>query len=349
MNITVIQAQIIAHDLLPYLYAFALFVGLLILLQIIKAVIVTQLHVLAKSTKNKWDDTVAEALNSFGLFFYIAIALSISSQFIVLEPFVRNSIYTITLLSSTYYVVRALQIIITTSLNGILTRTTGEAPDSTILGFLENAFKIALWVGAVILVLQNLGYKVGALLGGLGIAGIAIAFALQNVLIDIFSFFSIYFDKPFKKGDFIKIGHDRGTVEHIGIKTTRIKSLDGEELIISNQELTQTRVNNFRTLRRRRVSFSFGIVYETPLAQVKKVPRIVKKIIDAQTFATFERAHFTSFGDSSLDFNVVYFIESNDIGVYRDAQQSINLQLMETFEKQNIEFAYPTRTIYTKK
>lgn len=203
-----------------------------------------------------------------------------------------------------------------------------------------------LWVFAGLLILSNLGVEVTSLLAGLGIGGIAVAFAFQNILEDLFSSFAIYFDKPFTVGDFITVDDKVGTVEKIGIKTTRIRALQGEEIVISNRELTNARIHNFKKLEKRRITFNFGIVYSTPSTKIKKIPDIIEKIINHEEMAEFDRAHFTTFGDSSLDFEVVYYLLSADFAIFRDIHQKILLEIKNNFEKENIEMAFPTTTVH---
>jgi len=204
-------------------------------------------------------------------------------------------------------------------------------------------------VVVILLIVQNLGYDITALIAGLGIGGIAIAFALQGILSDVFASFSIYFDKPFKTGDFIIVGEEMGTVKNIGLKSTRIQTLEGEELVISNKELTETRIRNYRGFEKRRMTFSFGVKYETPIEKVKSIPQMVKDIIGEIDKAEIQRIHFTDFGDFSLNFGAVYYITSGDFTVHKDIQHEINIALMERFEKEGIEFAYPTQTVYIQK
>ena len=199
------------------------------------------------------------------------------------------------------------------------------------------------------MVLSNLGYNVTTLVAGLGIGGLAIAFALQKVLEDIFSSVSIYFDKPFEIGDFIIVGEQMGVVKKIGIKSTRIQALQGEEIVISNRELTSVRIQNFKRMEKRRVAFSFGVLYSTSNAKLKKAIEMVKKIVEKAEHADLDRVHFKAFGSSSLDFEVVYYLKSRDYNVYMDTQQEINFAIKEAFEKEKIEFAYPTQTIHLAK
>jgi small-conductance mechanosensitive channel len=203
-----------------------------------------------------------------------------------------------------------------------------------------------IWIIGIIFLFDNLGYNVGTVIAGLGIGGIAIALAAQNILGDLFNYFVIFFDRPFEIGDFIILDDKMGTVEYIGIKTTRLKSLSGEQLIISNSDLTQSRLHNYKRMQRRRIQFDIGIVYQTPLEKVKEVPQIIKNVIASIEGITIDRTHFKAYGDFSLNFQTVYFVESSEYNVYMDKQQLINLKLFEEFEKRKIEFAYPTQSIF---
>lgn len=209
--------------------------------------------------------------------------------------------------------------------------------------------QIVIWSFGALLVLSNFGINVSSLIAGLGIGGIAVAFALQNILGDLFSSFALHFDKPFVVGDFIIIGDKMGVVQKIGIKTTRIRALQGEELVISNQELTTAKIQNFKRMRERRVLFTLGVMYETPLLKARAIPDIVKNILADEKLARFDRAHFQKFGASSLDFECVYYLLSSDYNAYMDTQQNINFKIMEAFEKEGIVFAYPTQTLYVRR
>lgn len=203
-----------------------------------------------------------------------------------------------------------------------------------------------LWILASLFILSYLGFNVTTVLAGLGIGGIAIALAAQTILGDLFNYFVIFFDKPFEIGDFLIFDDKTGTVEKIGIKSTRIRTLNGEQLIVSNSNLVNTRVHNFKRMERRRVVFMFGVLYETSLEKLKKIPALVKSIIEENELTTFDRSHFKSFGNFSLDFENVYFISNSDYITYMDIQQNINFKLSEEFAREGIEFAYPTQTLY---
>lgn len=208
------------------------------------------------------------------------------------------------------------------------------------------ALKTVIWAIGVVFLLSNLGFDISAVIAGLGIGGLAVALAAQGILADLFSYFSILLDRPFEIGDFILVGDFIGTVERIGIKTTRLQSLTGEGLVISNTDLTASRIKNFKRMKRRRISFALGVTYETTHEQMKGIPDVIKDIIDRTEGVTFDRAHFLSYGDFSLNYEVVYYVETPDFGVYADAQQQINLDLKEAFEARDIEFAYPTQVLY---
>lgn len=208
-------------------------------------------------------------------------------------------------------------------------------------------FKGVVWLLALAFILDNFGVKVSAILAGLGVAGVAVGFAAQAILGDLFSYFAILFDRPFRIGDFIVLGPDlRGTIEHIGLKTSRIRSLDGELIIMSNSDLTNSRVHNYRPMIRRRVLFGFGVLYSTPSEKLEQIPQVVRDIIEEVNKATCDRVHFCRFGDSSLDFEVVYYVESPDYNDYMDVQQTINLELVRRFEDMDVDFAFPTRTVH---
>ena len=208
--------------------------------------------------------------------------------------------------------------------------------------------RLAVWVLAVVLILDNFGVNVSTLLAGLGIGGIAIALAAQTVLGDLFSGLVIFFDRPFELGDFISVGEQMGAVEKIGIKTSRIRGIGGEQIILPNTDLTSARIRNFKRLQRRRVVFSVGVAYETPTEKLRHIPEWISAIISEQEMATFDRAHFVTYGDSSLQFEIVFFIESSDYLVYMDTRQNVNMAIKAKFEAEGIEFAYPTRTVFVK-
>ena len=207
------------------------------------------------------------------------------------------------------------------------------------------SLKAIIWVVAIILFIQNLGVEIGALVTGLGIGGVAIAFAAQTILSEIFSYFTIFFDRPFEVGDFINTGDYSGTVEHIGLRTTKLRSIGGEQLIFSNKDLTNSRVKNYKRMEERRVAVSISVVYDTPNEKLKQIPDMLKEIIETQSDTRFDRAHFSAYTEFCLKFDVVYYYLSSDYNRYMDTQQEINFKIKEYFENNHIHFAYPTHTI----
>jgi hypothetical protein len=231
------------------------------------------------------------------------------------------------------------------------------------LWFAVVALQIGLWVqqavaqvltahqlrhggnGALLAVLSNLGVNITAFVASLGIGGIAVALAVQNILGDLFASLAIAVDKPFEVGDSITVGDVTGTVERVGLKTTRIRSLGGEQIVMSNAELLKRTVANFKRLQTRRVVFNFGITYDASPEDVAAVPAMLREIIEADPKLDFVRAHFKSFGESSLDFEVVYRVNDPDFDVYMDRREALNLALMRALRERGIQFAFPTRTV----
>ena len=207
-------------------------------------------------------------------------------------------------------------------------------------------FKVFVWIFGIIFLLDNLGFKVKSLMTGIGIGGVAIALATQKVLADLFSYFAILLDRPFKIGDFLIIDNHLGVVEHIGIKTTRIRSLHGEELIFSNNDLLNSRIKNYISMQERRVLFNIGVTYSTPAKKLEKIPEIIKSIIGDIEDTRFDRCHFSKYGDFNLIIEVVYYIKGADYNKYMDIQQKVNLNIKRKFEEEGIQFAFPTQTVH---
>jgi len=195
-------------------------------------------------------------------------------------------------------------------------------------------------------VLDNLGVDITALVAGLGIGGIAVALAAQNVLGDLFASLSIVLDKPFVVGDFLNVDDFLGSVEHVGLKTTRLRSLSGEQLVFSNNDLLNSRIRNYGRMFERRVVFSLGVTYETPPEKLRGIPTIIREAVEAKDKVRFDRAHFQKYGDFALVFEVVYYVLSSDYTLCMDIQQSVNLRIYERFAEEGIEFAYPTQKLY---
>ena len=217
------------------------------------------------------------------------------------------------------------------------------------MDILSFVIRLAIWAFVLLLILDNLGINITALVAGLGVGGIAVALAAQNILGDLFASLSIVLDKPFVVGDFLSVGEHVGNVEKVGIKTTRLRSLSGEELVFSNNDLLSSRIRNYGRMYERRVLMSIGVTYQTSVEHLKKIPAMIKEIVESEDDVRFDRSHFKSYGDFALVFETVYYVLSSDYNHYMDIQQSINLQIFEQFGKEGIDFAYPTQTLFLNK
>lgn len=214
------------------------------------------------------------------------------------------------------------------------------------LDLLSFVVRLLVWAAVLLVVLDNVGVNITALVAGLGVGGIAVALAAQNILGDLFASLSIVLDKPFVVGDFLVIDELLGTVENVGLKTTRLRSLSGEQVVLANADLLKSRIRNYGRMFERRVVFSFGVTYQTPAAKLKNIPVIVRAAIESQQHVRFDRSHFQTFGESALEFETVYYVLSPDYNLYMDIQQTVNLTVYERFAAEGIEFAYPTQTVF---
>jgi small-conductance mechanosensitive channel len=227
-------------------------------------------------------------------------------------------------------------------------RALSDAAAATSIGLINFSAKFGLFSILILLVVHNLGFDVTTLLAGLGVGGVAVALAVQNILGDLFASLSIVLDKPFVVGDFVVVADFMGTIEHIGVKTTRMRSSSGEQLIFSNGDLLRSRVRNYKRMTERRCLFTLGIVYQASPEQLAQIPSLVQKIISNISEVRFERCHFLRFGASTLEFEVVYWVKSPDYIVYADAVQKINLEIFRRFKVDGIEFAYPSQTLFVQ-
>lgn len=343
----ILNYTFLGNTLLDYLIFFLVLCVGLILIRIFRKIILNRLRKWAEKTHTTVDDFIVNSViekTALPLVYFGAIYFSFN--LLKLNPSLRKVLNTFGIALLTFFIAR----LIIEVLNYILKiywikQGKKEALEKSLRGILRIA-KVLIWGLAIVFFLDNLGFKVSTVLAGLGIGGVAVALAAQAILKDLFSYFSIIFDRPFEVGDFIIVDNFLGTVEYIGIKTTRIRSLGGEQLILSNTDLTSSRVRNYKRMEKRRVVFQFGVTYDTPVEKLKKIPKIVEEIIKSVKDTIFDRAHFFSYGDFSLIFEVVYYVLGSSYNKYMDIQQEINLKLKEVFEKEKIEFAFPTQTLY---
>lgn len=331
-----------------FLIAIGVFLLGLIVLKIFQQVILRGLKKLSTKTKTDIDDMLVGAINRFRPPFYLFIALYVSVLFLSVTEWLQEAFDIVLVIWIAYYAVVSLQTVVDFVIDKRITDDTDPSA-KTAYQHLGTVLKFVLWVLGGLMVLSNLGIDITTLIAGLGIGGLAIAFAFQKVLEDLFASFAIHFDKPFVLGDFIIVGEHMGVVEHIGIKTTRIRALQGEQIVIANRELTDARIQNFKRLRERRVVVDFGVTYGTSNEKLERIPVVVEDIIDGIEGMRFDRVHFKTFGDSALMYQLVYHIESDDYTVYMDANQEFNLKLKAVFEQEKIDMAFPTQTIFIEK
>lgn len=326
----------------------AICVGIIILallaLRILRTVVLKRLVRWAERTSNTFDDFVIRVFKRSVMPVLYIISVYAGLQYLVIPAKAARILHVAILVIAVFFVVRIVTDVLSYAFDKF-TGTQNEAQAKQARGILL-IVKVLLWIIGIVFLVDNLGYDITTIVAGLGIGGIAIALAAQTILGDLFSYLVIFFDKPFETGDFVDIGGQAGVIEYVGIKTTRIRRLSGEQLIVSNTDLTNSRVQNFKRMERRRIVFSIGVLYETGADKLKQIPGIVRDIVASVENVTFDRTHFNQFADFSLNFEIVFYVESPDYNVYMDAQQQIFLGIYEAFEKAGIEFAYPTQKLF---
>lgn len=320
-----------------------------VILTAAKRIIVHRLRTLAERTETDIDDLIVDLLGRTRLLFLIAIATYGASHLIHRAPevteFIRTAIILVLLLQGAIW---GNGLIVYGIAKATRQKMSEDAASATTLSALGFVGKILLWAFVLLLALDNLGFDITALVAGLGVTGIAVALAIQNVLGDLFASLSIVLDKPFVIGDAIVVDNVTGTVEHVGLKTTRIRSISGEQIIVSNADLLKSRIRNYKRMQERRVVFSIGVEYGTPPEKLEQLPTMLKEIVGSHDRVRFDRAHLQTLGESAIIFEVVYFMVEPDYALFMNTQQSINLSVLRRLAVEGIRFAYPSRTLYVK-
>ncbi len=340
--------QFLENTMRVWGFAVLVTAAILCLLWVVQRILIRRFYQFAKKTRNDVDNLVAEVALKTRFSIMMVIALYAGSLVLTLPANVSNWLGTIT------FTIFLIQVALwgDALIHHWLTRYQSlhieeDADDVTTIRAISFVVRLALFSVIVLLALDNFpGIEVTSLIASLGIGGIAVALAVQNILADLFASLSIALDKPFVIGDFIIVGDYMGTVQNIGLKTTRIRSLSGEQLILSNNDLLNSRIRNYKRMEERRVVFSLGVTYQTKADQLQKVPEIIREIIEAQEPVRFDRAHFKEFDNFSLNFEIVYYVLNADYNLFMDIQQTINLAILQRFETEKIEFAYPTQTLF---
>lgn len=334
-----------------YLYAAAMVLAIFAVVRVLRMLIKRRVRKIAAQTQTPLDDLVLELLSHTRRLVITVLALCAGVSMLHLPEQLQHFLPVL----ATAVLLVQVGLWGTTAVGFVVDRnrrskvTAGEhdtMPTFSVIGLLGRGL---VWAVVALLLLDNFGVDVTALVTGLGIGGVAVALAVQKILSDLFASVSIVLDKPFQVGDFISLdGGFVGTVQSIGLKSTRVTSLSGEQLVLSNSDLVNARLRNFKQMRERRIQFTFGVVYETPAAEVEAIPGLVREAIEAQEKVRFDRTHFKEYGDSALVFEVVYVVTEPDYNLYMDVHQAINLGIMHRFQARGIEMAFPTRTLYVR-
>lgn len=343
-------AQVVwGNTLAAYLTSAGIFAAIWVALRVFRTIILNRLRRLAETTESTLDDFLIGAVERCIMPVLDIAAVYLALQALVLSPRVGKAIQVAWAVVLVVYVIRLIMAAIRHALEQqLLSRPNGKERMGQLKGMMV-VIGGGLWTLGAVFLLGNLGYDITAVVTGLGIGGIAIALAAQNILGDLFNYFVIFFDRPFEVGDAIRVDDKNGVVEQIGIKTTRIRSATGEELVISNTNLTASRIHNFRRLEDRRVTLNLGLTYGTPADRLRAVPDIVARVLAGRAKARLERVTFRNYGPSSLDFEVVYVVAERDAGPFFALQHDVNLAIYEAFAKEGLSFAFPTQTVHLRK
>lgn len=348
MNLTEwVDQQLLGNALPAWFAAFGLLALVWAALQVLRRALTKRVEGLAAGTQSTAWRLVGHVVARTQSWFLLAIALLAATRLLELPASIDAALTRAIALT----VVLQLGVWLSTALGKSLDlrreRQLAEDPSAVaaidVLGFVA---RVAVWTVVLLVFLDNAGINITTLIAGLGVGGIAVALAAQTVLGDLFASLSIVLDKPFAVGDFLSVDEYLGNVEYVGLKTTRLRSLSGEQLVFSNTDLLGSRIRNYGRMFERRIVFSLGVTYQTPADKLREIPGMVRSIIEANEHVRFDRAHLKGLGDFALLYEVVYYVLSSDYSLYMDIQQTVNLSIMERFAASGIEFAYPTQTLH---
>ncbi|HEX6861546.1 MAG TPA: mechanosensitive ion channel family protein [Thermoanaerobaculia bacterium] len=345
MNLDWLDNQLLGEPARDWIMALAIAVAVLLVLALVKRIVVSRVSRIASRTETRVDDFFVEMVRRTRWLLVLFPVLSLAAVSLDV-PRLREHLRTAAILA--FLLQLALWALV--AINFWLEihrkrRTESDAASVTMIRAFGFMGKVVLWSVIVLLALENLGVDVTALIAGLGVGGVAVALALQNILGDLLASLSIVLDKPFVIGDTIQVDTFTGTVESIGIRSTHLRSVTGEQLVFSNGDLVKSRIRNHKRMAERRVSHAFDVVYQTPAEKVARIPEIVRRLVDEREHLRFDHAHLTGLGESGIRFEAVWFVLSPDNALHLDVQQAILLELLRRFEAEGIELAYPTRTL----
>lgn len=327
-----------------------IFIGIVLLGFVIQKLIIgiflKKIRIIAVKTSFSFDDVVVDAFGKLNSFFYLFTSLFISIKTTIDNEKVDQLATSLAIIVFTIFGTRIAQVILKYFVEKLINKAENSEGERKHVNSLVTKTMTALfWVIAIILVVQNLGYDISTLVGGLGIAGIAVAFAVQSIFEDVFAYISIYFDKPFKVGDFVSFGTNKGEVKKVGVRSTRITTLTGEELVVPNTDLTSQPIRNFHNIKKRRDVILFSVEYDTPNEKLKMVNSEVEKLFSKYKIVELDRIHLKDFAAFTLDFEMVYYVNSKEYKVLMDIRQGLILDIKRIFEKEGIKFGYPVQQI----
>ena len=352
MKPELMEYEILGNSVTDWSSALAVTLAVWIIIPVVKAFVLARLRRSpAASQPDKWQYEAVHLLRRTIWVFALVLGAFVGSLFLVLPQEIhealRSAIVIVAFFQVALWLDRLAAMIADRRLRKARLEPSATRNAVALLNFMG---RVAVWSLILLLMFANLGINITPLVTGLGIGGVAVALAAQNILGDLFASLAIVLDRPFEVGDFIIIGDNQlGTVERIGVKTTHIRSLGGEQLICSNTNLLSSRIHNYKRMSERRVVFSLGVTYDTPAEKMEAVPELLREIIEAQDQVRFDRAHFKSYGDFALLLEIVYWVLSPDYNIYMDKQQAINLQILKRFKDLGVEFAYPTQTLFVNR
>lgn len=341
------QKLLESNDATHWLIAVGIFLAVLVAVPVIRYVAARLFSSVSRRTGVVWGDALADTLQKTSSLLFVPLAAYVALLSLEIPPRVERVAALVAIAALLLQVAlwgnRSIGFWIRRKVDSARATDPEGATALSLIGF---GARMVLWIFILLLGLDQLGFNITALLAGLGVGGIAVALATQNILGDLFASLSIVLDKPFVVGDFIVVDNLRGNVERVGIKTTRIRSLDGELLVFANADLLKSRIQNYQRMMERRVLFSVGVTYQTPNEKVGRITQWLREAVEAEQGTRFDRAHFKEYGDSALVFEVVYYVLTRDYNTFMDVQQAINLAIFARFEREGVDFAYPTRTLY---
>lgn len=343
-------SDIYGNPLSAWLLAATLTVLVALGLRLLTNAVVDRLQRFAGGTTNDVDDLLATLLSKTRTLFILLLAFWAGSEVLALPPGADAAVEAVVVVG---FLVQAGfwgSGLVNYGLERYRRRQLEVDPSGvTSLGALGFLARAMVWTVIALTILANLGVNITAFVASLGIAGVAIGLALQGVVGDLLASLSIVLDRPFVVGDFITVGEFMGTVEHVGLKTTRIRSLSGEQLVFSNSDLLSSRIRNYKRMSERRAVFALGVTYDTPAEKLRRIPGMIREVIEAMDNTRFDRSHFKAFGPSSLDFETVYYMLVPDYNAYMDTQEAINLEVVQRLGDEEIELAFPTQTLYLQR